>query len=64
MTVGDDNLFRTNLQLYRNRAKMLLFHHLNSVVDAIVLEEEPVLPVITRSGSLEYSKNQERFGKE
>lgn len=41
---------------------MLISYHLDRLTDALLLGQEPVLPIPSKSGSLMYSKNPERFG--
>ena len=63
MTIDrEEDSFKSDLNIKRAKLKMLLYLHLNAVVDAIILEEEPVLPIPFRSGYLEYSKNSDKFG--
>lgn len=64
MTIdGDeDEVFRESLNVSRNKVDMLLRFTLDSVVDAIIKGNDPVLPIPTRSGSLEFSKSPEKFG--
>lgn len=61
MTLHQDE-YHQQLEVSRNKVKMLINYHLNAITDALILNEEPVLPIPTRSGFLEYSKNPEKFG--
>ena len=67
MTINDDGdddnyEFREKLNVYRNKVEMLLRHALDSVVDAIISGNDPILPISTRRGSLEFSKCPDKFG--
>lgn len=62
MTINEE-LFKLNINVNRNKLKMLLAYHLDSVADALILNDEPVLPIPLRSGNLEYSKCTEKFSK-
>lgn len=64
MTIdGDeDDVFRESLNVSRNKVEMLLRFALDSVVDAFIKGNDPVLPIPTRGGSLEFSKSPEKFG--
>lgn len=61
MTVNQDK-YHEKLQISRNKAKMLINYHLNLVTDSIIIGEDPILPIPSRSGFLEYHKNPEKFG--
>ena len=63
MTIEDDYAFHESLKIYRNKAEMLLRYILNSVVDAIIEGNDPVLPIPTRTGSLDLSRSPHKFGK-
>lgn len=62
MTISQDEYLQ-RLEVSRNKVKMLINYHLNAVANSLILNEEPVLPIPTRSGYLEYSKYPEKFGK-
>ena len=61
MTI-DDGRFHENLKISRNKVEMLLKYHLDSVADAIISRNDPVLPFPTRGGILDFSKNPQKFG--
>lgn len=61
MTINKDN-YHQQLEASRNKVKMLINYHLNSIADTIILGEELILPIPTRSGILAYHKNPEKFG--
>lgn len=62
MTIDSDVAFRESLNVSRNKVEMLLRFSLDSVVDAFIMGNDPVLHIPTRSGSLEFSKSPEKFG--
>ena len=61
MTIPQDK-YHQQLEASRNKVKMLINYYLNLVADSIILGEDPVLPIPTRSGYLEHQKNPEKFG--
>jgi hypothetical protein len=61
MTIERDK-YHNELEISRNKVKMILNFHLNSIADAIILDKSLILPIPTRSGFLEYHKNREKFG--
>lgn len=63
LAIIDDHIFKEKLLISRNKAKLLLNFFLNSAVNSILETENLSLPILTRSGNLEYSKDPEKFGK-
>ena len=61
MTFNQDK-YHQQLEISRNKVKMLINFHLNSVADSLILGEDPSLPIPSRSGFLEHHKNSEKFG--
>lgn len=61
MTINQDN-YHQQLEVSRNKVKMLINYYINSIADAVILGEELILPIPTRSGFLAYHKNPEKFG--
>ena len=63
LTNIDDHIFKEKILISRNKAKLLLNFHLNAAVNSFLETENLSLPILTRSGNLEYYKDPEKFGK-
>lgn len=62
MTRSEDD-YLNNLQISRNKLKLLLLHHLNTITDSFINGNDPMLPIPLRSGYVVHSKNPDKFGK-
>lgn len=61
MTFNQDQ-YHHQLNISRNKVKMLINYHLTAVADSVIIGEDPILPISSRSGYLEHHKNSEKFG--